>query len=100
MLTLDPNDGRETGLRMKRRPLRQFPPDEAAHHPYASLVNDVIRRTYGAVMGEMELRAAAAYAAGLAIEDLGVEYTSEFTMDGPMLIKATATYRLVRQPVA
>jgi hypothetical protein len=91
-LTLDPDDGRETGLNLPRH---VFPASAATPtNPYAAELDELIRRNYLDYRAKVDAKAAELAEYGLALEEVQVRPDSDYT-SAPPTIRMVGTYRIV-----
>lgn len=92
MLILDPNDGRETGLRLERRPPLNLAEVEPPQCGFA--LDGAIREACDRVAEKVSDYALLAHALGLRLEWVGSTSTSVETTSDRWTWKMSVTYRL------
>lgn len=97
-LLLEPDDGRETGLRLPRHTFTSMPQPEPS--PYARLLDDVIRALAADYSARVDAAHVLAVAQGLQLEEVEPPRVVPDEMDGDdqTRIRVVGTYRLVRRP--
>lgn len=92
-LHLDPDDGRETGLHLKRHTIKAYE-EQVPTNPVGRELDEAIRRMFDSYTAQVAAKAEELAAHGLALEEVQVGPDSDWTGTAPT-VRMLGTYRIV-----